>query len=274
MQSSNHPGDRSGDRPKGERPWALVTGASSGIGAALARELARRGHDLVLSARRRPAMEALAEEIRGLGATATIIPADLAAAGGAMALAEAITGAGIAVDVLIANAGLGAIGRFADIAPARHAEIMQVNIVALTELTQALLPTMLARRRGRIMLVASTASFVPCPHMAVYAASKAYVRSFGEALAQELKGTGVTVNVLCPGTTATEFFAVAGSLPSPLQARRMMTAEEVARIGCRGLFDAERVTIAGLMNRILAFAATHAPHALTLPVGERMMAQE
>jgi short-subunit dehydrogenase len=258
MQSSN-------------RPVALVTGASSGIGAALARELAQHDHDLVLSARRRPPMEALAEELRGLGAAATIITADLAESGAAAALVRDIGAAGIAIDVLINNAGLGAIGRFAQIDPERNAEIMQVNIVALTELTQLLLPPMLARRRGKIVLVASTASFLPCPNMAVYAASKAYVRSFGEALTQELAGSGVTVNVLCPGTTATEFFAVAGSLPSPLQARRMMTAEDVARIGYAGLARGQRVTIAGLANRILAFAATHAPHFLTLPATQRMM---
>lgn len=265
MDSSNRP-----DR----RPCALVTGASSGIGAALAQELARRGHDLVLSARSLAPMERLADELRALGAAATIVPANLAERGAASALAREIAAVGIEIDVLVNNAGLGAIGRFTGIRPLRHAEIMQVNIAALTELTQALLPAMLARGRGRIMLVASTASFVPCPNMAVYAASKAYVRSFGEALAQELRGSGVAVTVLCPGTTATEFFAVAGSLPSPLQARRMMTAEKVARIGCRGLFSGERVTVAGTLNRVLAFAATHAPHWLTLPAVARTMVQD
>jgi short-subunit dehydrogenase len=256
------------------RPVALVTGASSGIGAALARELARRGHDLVLTARGEAPMAALAAELRGLGASATLMPADLAVIGRATTLADELAAAGVEIDVLVNNAGLGAIGRFERIDPARHTEILQVNVTALTELTQALLPGMLARRRGRIVLVASTASFLPCPRMAVYAASKAYVRSFGEALAQELRGSGVTVNVLCPGTTATNFFAVAGSLPSALQARRMMTAEAVARIACRGLFKGERVTVAGLMNRILAFAATHVPHRLTVPMAERMMAQD
>jgi short-subunit dehydrogenase len=256
------------------RPVALVTGASSGIGTALARELARHGHDLVLSARSRAPMEALAVELRGLGAAASVIAADLATPGGAAALTAELAAAGSEIDVLVANAGLGAIGRFDRIDPVRHAEIMQVNIVALTELTQALVPGMLARRRGKIVLVASTASFVPCPNAAVYAASKAYVRSFGEALAQELRGSGVAVNVLCPGTTATNFFEVAGALPSALQARRMMTADEVARIGYAGMARGERVTVAGLLNRLLAFGATHAPHALTLPVAERMMAPD
>jgi len=166
MQSSN-------------RPVALVTGASSGIGAALAREMARHGHDLVLSARSLAPMEALAEELRELGAASTIIPADLGERGAAAALVREIAAAGIEIEVLVNNAGLGAIGRFDRIDPVRNAEIMQVNIVALTELTRALLPPMLARGRGKIVLVASTASFLPCPNMAVYAASKAYVRSFG-----------------------------------------------------------------------------------------------
>ena len=258
MQSSN-------------RPVALVTGASSGIGAELARELARHGHDLVLSARSVAPMEALAEELRASGAGVTVIPADLAKPGTAAALVREIEAGGLTIEVLVNNAGLGAIGRFEQIAAERDAEMMQVNIVALTELTRLLLPPMLARRRGKIMLVASTASFLPCPNMAVYAASKAYVRSFGEALAQELSGSGVSVNVLCPGTTATNFFTVAGSLPLPLQARRMMTAEDVARIGYTGLARGQRVTIAGLANRILAFAATHTPHFLTLPATARMM---
>jgi uncharacterized protein len=261
MQSSN-------------RPVALVTGASSGIGAALARELVRHGHDLVLSARSLAPMEALAEEMRGLGAATTIIPADLAERGAAAALVREIAAAGIEIDVLVNNAGLGAIGRFEQIDPVHNAEIMQVNIVALTELTRLLLPPMLARRQGRIVLVASTASFLPCPNMAVYAASKAYVRSFGEALAQEIAGRGISVNVLCPGVTATNFFEVAFGKLSGSQMRRMMSAGTVARIGYRGMVRGERVTITGLANRILAFAATHAPHFLTLPVAARSIGRD
>lgn len=265
MNSSNRPS---------ARPGALVTGASSGIGAALARELARHGHDLVLSGRSLAPMEALAAELRALGVEATIIAADLSEPGGAAKLAAELEARGIAVEVLINNAGLGAFGRFARIDAARNAEMLQVNIVALTELTRALLPPMLARRRGKIMLVASTASFLPCPHMAVYGATKAFVRSFGEALAEELKGSGVSVNVLCPGTTATKFFDVAGGTLSGVQMQRMMTAEAVARLGYAGLARGQRVTVAGLMNRILAFAATHTPHFFTVPAAARMMAQD
>ena len=256
------------------RPVALVTGASSGIGAALARELARRGHDLVLSARSLAPMEALATELRGLGAAATIIPGDLAQPGGGAALVADLAARGIAVEVLVNNAGLGAFGPFERVPESRNAEMLQVNIVALTELTQALLPAMRARRSGKIMLVASTASFLPCPNMAVYAATKAYVRSLGEALAEELRGSGVTINVLCPGTTATNFFDVAGGTIGGIQAKRMMTAADVARIGVAGMLRGQRVTVAGLMNRVLTFAASHAPHSLMLPATARMLAQD
>src|ERR1700722_4073856 len=252
------------------RPVALVTGASSGIGAALAREFARHGHDLVLSARSLAPMEALAEEVRALGAAATVIPADLARPDSAAALVAELGSCGIEVEALVNNAGLGAFGRFEHIEATRNAEMLQVNIVALTELTQALLPAMLARRAGKIVLVASTASFLPCPNFAVYAATKAYFPSLGEALAQELHGSGVIVNVLCPGATATNFFEVAGNAPNTMQAARMMSAEAVARIGYAGLARGERVTVTGIMNRVLTLAAAHTPHWLTLPAMARM----
>jgi uncharacterized protein len=189
-------------------------------------------------------------------------------------LARELAADGIEVEVLVNNAGLGAMGRFDAIDPARNTRMLQVNIVALTELTRVLLPAMQARRHGKIVLVASTASFLPCPNMAVYAATKAYVRSFGEALAEELKGSGVTVNVLCPGATATEFFNAAGGTLSAVQMRRLMSAGDVARIGYAGVARGRRVTIAGLANRVLAFAATHTPHFLTLPATARLMAQD
>jgi len=257
-----------------KRPIALVTGASSGIGAALARELARHGHDLVLSARRLAPMEALADELHGRGAAATAIARDLSVPGGAAALVAELEARGIAVDMLVNNAGLGAFGRFDRSDPQRIGQMLNVNIGALTELTHALLPGMLARRRGQIVLVASTVSFLPVPGMAVYAATKAYVRSFGEALAEELKDTGITINVLCPGTTATEFFTVAGDMPGWLQQFRMMSAEAVARIAYGGLQRRQRVTVAGVVNRILARAVTHVPHFLTLPAVARIMVHD
>ncbi len=255
------------------RPLALVTGASGGIGAALARELAQHGHDLVLAARGVAAMEALAGELREGGAGATVIAADLAKPGAAASLADEIAQRGFAIDALVNNAGLGAAGRFDRCDPVRIGEILQVNIVALTELTRLLLPGMIARGHGRVMLVASVAGFQPGPHMAAYFASKAYVLSLGEALAYELRGTGVSVTVLCPGATATNFFTTAGNDNSIMarHLRRMMPAEDVARLGYRGLAAGRRVVITGAMNRLVALAGRFMPHRITLPVTDVLM---
>jgi len=213
------------------RPLALVTGASSGIGADLARELARDGHDLVLTARNVAAMEKLA--------------------------------------VLVNNAGIGAVGRFDQMDRVRIGEMLQVNIVALTELTRLILPGMVARGRGRVMLVASTAGFQPGPGMAVYFATKAYVLSLGEAIAEEVRGTGVTVTTLCPGPTVTNFAKIAGTSELAFfnsAARQAMSAAAVARLGYRGLKAGNRVVITGLLNRIVALGGRFAPHPISLKV--------
>jgi uncharacterized protein len=253
------------------RPLALVTGASRGIGAALARELAADGHDLVLASRSLPELQGLADELAAAGATASVIAADLSRPGAAAGLVDEIAGRGLDIEVLVANAGLGAIGRFDETDAWRVAEMLMVNVVALTELTRLLLPGMTARRRGRIMLVASTAGFQPGPRMAVYFATKSYVLSFGEAIAYELRGSGVVVSVLCPGATATEFFRVAGAAQNALGP--MMSAAEVARIGYKGLAAGRRVVIAGTVNKVLAYGARLAPHALTLRAAAALMSR-
>jgi uncharacterized protein len=251
------------------RPVALVTGASSGIGADLARVLARDGHDLVLTARRQEPMQALAAELEAYGAVSTVIAADLSQPGAAAELANAIEARGLTVDVLVNNAGLGAIGPFDRMDPLRIGEMLQVNIVALTELTRLILPGMGARGRGRVMLVASTAGFQPGPGMAVYFATKAYVLSFGEAIAEELRGTGISVTTLCPGPTATNFAQIAGSDELPFfnsAMRHVMNAAEVARLGYEGLKGGRRVVITGLLNRVVALGGRFAPHLISLKV--------
>jgi short-subunit dehydrogenase len=251
------------------RPLALVTGASSGIGADLARELARHGHDLVLTARRVEPMRALATELSALGAESTVIAADLSKAGAAAALAAELAVRGFTLDVLINNAGLGAGGPFHESDPARVSEMLYVNIVALTELTRALLPGMVERKRGRIMFVASTAGFQPGPSMAVYSASKAYVLSLGEAISYELRGTGVTLTTLCPGATHTEFTDVANTGRSVLFASPLasvMSSPEVARQGYHALATGKRVHITGLINKMVATSGRYSPRALSLPV--------
>lgn len=253
------------------RPLALVTGASSGIGADLARELAKDGHDLVLTARSLAPMEALAAELERYGANSIVIPADLSNPEARKELANAVEIRGLKIDVLVNNAGLGALGRFDLMDAGRITEMLQVNIIALTELTRLLLPGMIARRRGRIMLVASTASFQPGPRMAVYFATKAYVLSLGEALAYELRRTGVTVTTLCPGATATNFFKVAGARDIAL--KPAMNSAEVARLGYRALKTGRRVVITGVLNNILSIGGRLAPRSIALPATDALMSR-
>ncbi len=255
------------------RPLALVTGASSGIGVCLARELAMDGYDLVLSARRVEPMQGLADELKTTGANSIIVAADLSKNGAAAALVRDIEARGLTVDVLINAAGLGANGRFDAADPLRLAEMLQVNVVALTELTRMLLPPMLSRGRGKIMLVASTAGFQPGPQMAVYCASKAYVLSFGAAIAYELQNSGVTVTTLCPGATETEFAQVADAGKSALFKGLLpvMSASEVARIGYQGLKEGRGVVITGLVNKLMVTSSRLSPTPVSLRIANWMM---
>jgi len=241
---------------------ALVTGASSGIGMAFARALHARGERLVVVARRRDRLERLAAELGGEG-HATVVARDLAEAGAAERLLAELRARGLAVDLLVNNAGVGHTSRF-DRQPAELARAMvDLNVRALTELTRAVLPDMVARGRGRIVNVASNAAFQPIPYMAVYAATKAYVVSFTEALATELRGTGVQVQALCPGITATEFLDVAETHRGLLVTRMpMMSAEDVVAASLRGLDRGRLRVIAGLANRILAAVQAFVPRGI------------
>ncbi len=257
------------------RPLAVVTGASSGIGADLARELAKKRYDLVLVARRLTALEDLARELEP--ATSTVIPMDLAEQGAGGRLSGELEERGLLPEVLVNNAGFGDAADFALAEPERLLQMVQLNVVALTELTRLVLPGMLARRRGRIMLLGSTAAFQPGPGMAVYFASKAFVLSLGEALAEELRGTGVTVTTLCPGATATEFAAAANAQNRRLFKRRLahvMSSADVAEEGVRALLAGRPVVVTGGLNRLMTATSHLVPRRLLLRITRAVLASE
>jgi len=231
---------------------ALVTGASSGIGLELAKLLAANGHDLVLVARREKEMRDLADQLsRQHEIAVRVVAADLARPGAPERIAEALASDGVEVGTLVNNAGFGLRGSFTRLPVARQLDQIQVNVTALTHLTALFLPGMQARKRGRVLNVASTAAFQPGPQMAVYYATKAYVLSLSVALAVELEGTGVTVTTLCPGLTVTEFHEVAEHLKSDAFMRHAMTAEDVAEIGIRAALKGKAVVTAGFTNQLL-----------------------
>lgn len=234
------------------RPTALVTGASSGIGLDLARELAKNGHDVVLVARTASRLQGVAAELQKSGVTAQVIAADLSRPSEAEEIVSELKRRNLEIDVLVNNAGYGLTGPFAENDLQRELGMIQVNVVALTHLTKLLLRPMVARRRGRILNVASTAAFQPGPLMAVYYATKAYVLSFSEALADELRNSGVTVTTLCPGPTRTRFAEIAKMTESRLfTMMRPMSSEDVARAGYRGMMSGKRLVIPGAKNKLL-----------------------
>jgi short-subunit dehydrogenase len=258
----------------GSRNLALVTGASSGIGAELARELVRHGHDVVLTARRAPELETLATELRAAGAVATVVTRDLSIPGAARELARELDARQLRVDVLINNAGFGDVSAFAREDPDRIDAMLELNVVALTALTRAFLPGMIARGRGRVMLVSSTAAFQPGPNMAAYCASKAYVLSLGEALARELRGTGVTLTTLCPGATHSGFARASGAESLPLFTSKLvpkMSSASVARAGYDAMMRGKPVLVTGIMNKLVAVSGRVFPRAVVFPVARFLL---
>ncbi|MBM4169763.1 MAG: SDR family oxidoreductase [Ignavibacteria bacterium] len=239
---------------------ALVTGASSGIGSAFSRLLAGKGFNLVLVARTTPRLEALSSDLRRMyERSVLVIPADLSDPNIAERIYETVTREGISVDLLVNNAGIGTFGPFAEAETKRELDLIQINIAALSHLTKLFLPSMVRRHAGRILNIASTAAFQPGPLMATYYASKAYVVSFSVALAEELRDTGVTVSVLCPGPTLTEFHKRAQMEDSGLMKLSFMTSEDVARIGYEGVMNAKTIIIPGMLNKFGRAAAKLAP---------------
>jgi short-subunit dehydrogenase len=253
------------------RPTALVTGASGGIGLELARLFAADKYDLVLVARSEDKLTQIGEELSAqFKIRARVVVSDLARAGSPREIFAELEAANVPVDVLVNNAGFGSYGLFADADERAQIEMLQVNVVALTHLTKLFLPAMIARKAGRVMNVASTAAFQPGPLMAVYYASKAYVLSFSEALANELAGTNVTVTALCPGPTETGFVAAAGLERSKLFEANVMDARTVAVAGYRGMNEGKAVVIPGLRNSLMARAVSFAPRKLVTKVVRRV----
>jgi short-subunit dehydrogenase len=250
---------------KGQR--ALVTGASSGIGAVFARELASRGSDLVLVARSRDKLTALGDELStSYGVAVDAVVADLAKPSAADHLAAELGDRQI--DILVNNAGFGLHTLLHQADAAKLTEMVQVNVATLVDLTRLYLPGMLARDRGAVINVASTAAFQPVPYMAVYGASKAFVLSFTEALWAETRRTNVRVTALCPGSTETEFFAVAGE---NAQVGRRMAPEHVVHAALRALDRRAGSVVTGTGNRLLINAPRLAPRQIVTRMVERTM---
>jgi len=242
--------------------WALVTGASAGIGVALARELARSGAKLILTARRKDRLEALAAELAAHGTEVRIVPVDLTQPEAPQAIYEATVGAGLAVEILINNAGLGQFGEFASNGLEQELSQIRVNCEAVVHLSRLLVPPMVERRRGWVMVVASTASFQPVPYLSTYAATKAFDRFFALGLAEEVASFGVQVTALCPGPTESEFFVVARTHRFPGEAkmrRSSQSAEEVARRGLEALASGKRTIIPYFGGRATAMMVRFLP---------------
>jgi len=249
--------------PPPDRSTALITGASSGIGEALAHCFARDGHRLVLVARSADKLQALADTLRRDHGTAVeVLPADLSEPGAAAALAAALQRRRRAIDVLVNNAGVLEQGAFTSIAASRHQELIALNVAGLTAMLSAFVPRMVRRGSGRVLNVASVAAFQPVPTLATYAATKAYVLSLSESLAAELRDTGVTVTALCPGITATSMLERAAAhndrlkrLPGFVIGR----VDEVAAQAYRACLAGDAVVVPGLVNQTAALASRTTP---------------
>jgi hypothetical protein len=250
---------------------ALITGASAGLGVEFAKLFAKDGHDVALVARRRDKLDEVAADVaKAHGVKASVFAADLTDPAAPKKLYDAVAAAGGDVEFLVNNAGFGSNGAFVEVEAGRELDMIEVNVKALVHLTRLFLPGMVARKSGRVMNVGSTAGFVPGPFMATYYASKAFVISFTEALAYELRGTGVTATVLCPGATATEFAAIAGNDKSALFKGGVADAVSVAAHGYRAMMAGKVMAIPGLRNKLTLQATRFSPRAMVRGVAARL----
>lgn len=251
---------------RGDGQTALITGASTGIGLGLAECFAKDGYNVIITARSEAVLNDIAGRLsRDSNIQATPIAVDLGIPGGGGNLAAAIKSRGLDVDVLVNNAGYGMSGGFDDLSAQSQLGMIDLNVRALVELTRIFFPEMLKKKRGGVLNVASTAAFQPGPFMTVYYATKAFVLSFSEALAEEARGTGVKVSVLCPGPTESKFHDRAGT--TKVRASKiagMMTSRAVAEIGYRAFQSGRRVAISGAMNAVMARMVPFLPRSMTL----------
>jgi short-subunit dehydrogenase len=261
-----------GEKTRGSTGRVLITGASGGIGYELAKLFAQDKHDLVLVSRNGDKLEEVARELKAAhGARCAVFAGDLAVPGSPDALYAEIKKSSIDIDVLVNNAGFGALGAFYTRPLREQLDMIQLNVTSLAHLTRLFLPEMVARKRGRIVNIASIAAYQPGPFMAVYYASKAFVVSFSEGIANELHGTGVTVTAICPGPTTTGFGKRAGAEKTTLFRKGMtMDAATVARIGYDGMKKNKTIVITGGKNKLLALGGRLAPRSLTANIARSL----
>ncbi len=254
------------------KSYALVTGASSGLGLEFANQLAERGHNLILTARRKDRLDALKAELEKThGIDAPVIVCDLASPNAAKKLHDRIKAKKLTVDIVVNNAGFGVFGNYAEIEWQRENTMLQVDIVALAQLTKLFTQDMLARGQGHVLLISSIGAYQATPYYASYAAAKAFVLMFGEAIGYELRRNGVKVTVLSPGVTATEFLAVSGQRPTLYQRLFMMDAPKVVRIGLNAMFRGKPSVIPGLGNKIAIWSNRFAPRRLQTSIAAKFM---
>ena len=254
-----------------DRKTALLTGASSGIGYELAKTFAKEGHNVVLVARNQGALETLAKELqRNHPISAVVIPADLSDPSTPGQIREVLSKESVPVDYLVNNAGFQVRGLFQEADLKTQLSMMQVNMIALVSLTRLFIDDMVKRGNGGILNLASTAAFLPGPLMAVYYATKAFVLSFSQALADELRNTGVKVTALCPGPTRTEFASHFGTENSRLFRGAVMDPETVAFAGFEGLMKGKRVVVPGIRNRTLTTVTRLIPSRFLIPTVRKL----